>query len=252
MSHEDTPNSLPLPEITQDHKHPPQLLDLEIRPEALLELMSQLGERRTAKVDQILIRGGLVEYVGPKNTAYDAKFRFFTTGLENPMINTKLLAALLSQETTWSPGFYNPLKKSISLHPDSSFFLGIAESALQHEEDAQEKRTIANILNTIRERTTEIACLNLIEELDHSTRSKYHNLFPLLHQLGILPLLVKYLEIKADEAKAQIHFVDLADQALSLRSLISDEDTIHLYRVARVIAKTIEAAEISTKQSPHK
>jgi len=220
----ETPTPFPVPEITHDPNHPPTLLDYDLHPPALSLLLDSLRNnhrlifQKIFTPRRIVILGGLVK-------------RNFT--LEGPEVtqisiaSSEALTAVFDRNYRqrrkgWLAGGFNPVTQDLYLYPDNLLLGNIAAAVKKaHTSHSQD----ISLMHNLKQDTHKSAGEFLVEELDHS----YEPLSVLAPIFSFRSIVERRAALKKSDPRLQ----QLAQQALTLKPLISDQHILDLYSLAR-------------------
>ena len=225
----ESPTPFPLPEIIHDQEHPRTLLEYEFHRPALAELIATVrGDshprlHRFIKPRRIVVQGGLAikhDILG--------KPEIYEMPLASQGGMSRLFNATYKPKTAgyWLAGDYGPAKQEIYLYPDTLLLAQIANRATsEYLRDHEATPIVSHIKDDVLKRARNF----LIEELDHSLEplSFLAPLFPPFYPFYLI------VEERAESKKSDPQLQDLAQQALTLKYLIPDEQILELFSIAR-------------------
>lgn len=224
----ESPTPFPLPEIIRSPDNPPILLDYDLHPQPLSQLIENIRENRRTKLHKILrlrritIQGGLV-----KQHVILGKPEVYQVLIHSKAGMSALFDATYRPEIegSWLAGSYEPSTQTIYLNPDTLFLAQIVNMAEMKDGHPPEESSLPNLIrNELRQKAGQF----LIEEIEHSTE-----LMSFFAPILPIRLIIEIIERKAESKRLDPSLQELAQQTISVRPLIPDEQLLELYDIAR-------------------
>ncbi|OGY18138.1 MAG: hypothetical protein A2900_05445 [Candidatus Chisholmbacteria bacterium RIFCSPLOWO2_01_FULL_50_28] len=235
----EAPTPFTIPEVLHDEKYPPQWFDLEFQPQAMAQLMSELGQGRQSRLDRIIIRGGLVlgerEYVS-------RRFLPLAYNLDSDEGVLEDIVAVsdnsILRKFGFQSGHYDTINNHIVIHPDTVavFSLLFPSRGTANEFSTTQTSAENPQLSTIKKEITQGMSVTLIDELEHSFQTGIQHV-PRLLRIVPLNLLNTYFNQGSKQKREDPPLQQLAQEAVTLRQLIPDDKLSQYASVARLISQ---------------
>ncbi|OGY16587.1 MAG: hypothetical protein A2785_03270 [Candidatus Chisholmbacteria bacterium RIFCSPHIGHO2_01_FULL_49_18] len=235
MNHESAPIPFLLPEIVHDQNPAPCLLDLEFRPQALAELKSEMSQGRLHKVDRIIIRGGLVLSENAPDSIHT-----ITIGLKSDEGIKDAMQYAFYKSTVekygFSAGYYNPQRRTITINPDTQVLMNLIfpSESVAVALSRPHSSTVQSVMSSIKTDIHQSTMGTIIEELEHSYQKGIQHTQRLIRIIP-LSLLGRFFDMGARDKKQHPRYRKLAQETLTLESLISDKQLLEYALFARSI-----------------
>ena len=226
----ETPIHFSLPEIIQSQEYPRTLLDLEIHPLALADLLAALKTDQTYYVDRICITEGLTTGTFDES-GIPVLTETQTLRDRDPEEAMHMLFNQYEAGKQVVRGEYNVLEE-VLIFPDTILLNEIVDQVVKTEKGNPFERRLepGRLMRILTYRlSTECGCV-LLHELEHSFQLKL-----MMHPPPSTPrdLLHHCLEQWAQSKILNPQLADLTYRAVSVKPLISDQQLLGLYAIAR-------------------
>jgi len=226
----EAPSPLPIPEIIRSPDYPRTLLDLEIHPPVLADLLAALKGDQTYYLDRICIMEGLTTATLDES-GIPVWTETQTLRDKDPKEAMHMLFNQYEAGKQVVRGEYNVLAE-VLIYPDTIFLDEIVNQVVKTEKGTLPGRRLepGRLIRMMTYSLSTDCGYVLLHELEHSFQLKL-----MMHPPPSTPrdLLHHCLEQWAQSKILNPQLADLAYRAVSVKPLISDQQLLRLYDIAR-------------------
>ena len=212
-------------------------MDVELQPEALADLMSQLSHGRERKFDRVIIQGGLVlsKQMPDLKTSHQITFDPGSDSGVRDAIQYAFYKVTI-EKYGFTTGAYYPESKLITINPDTRILLGLLFPSTRSRRVSSATQSRAEQSTTPPQQAEIHTSLShtLLEELEHGYQRGIQHTSSFVEIVPLL-LLNKIFDMGAKRKARNPRLLQIAQEAIKLGPLISDKEILEYFHFARSI-----------------